>query len=172
MKLTYISYIALMCLFQAPAFGDTPNFQDGFEEGLGNWHPNQERIEIVGSNCFEGSKCVRIERENGRGYTYIGRVFRVPSRGTLRIEAKIRAEGVVPGVKNYQRGKFVAVVIENGKEVDWPNADFEGTISQWVPRAVTIPDLDPSIDVDMRIGLQNAKGVVFVDDVKAFFTPR
>lgn len=95
----------------ASAQSNRPNFHDGFEEGLKNWYPKEAKIEIVQDNCAEGNKCVRIERENSRGYTFIGRRFQVPSSGSLRLEAKIRAEGVTVGGKEYQRGKFVAVLI-------------------------------------------------------------
>ncbi len=161
----------LLCAAATQSLAQSPTFQDGFESGLGNWHPKLGKIEVIDVGCIEGNKCVRIQRENGRGYTFIARAFRVPSRGTLRFEAKMRADNVVPGAQNFHRAKFVAVVIEGQTEVDWPNADFEGSLNEWITRTVVVPDLDPSVTVELRVGLQNAKGTVYLDDVRVFFTP-
>lgn len=147
------------------------DFHDDFGQGLGNFAVNGESISLM-DDCFGVQRCVKISRSNMRGYTFISRAFRVPGPGSLNIEVVLRADDVVPGAQMYHRGKVVAVLSENGKEVDWPNADFDGTISQWAPRTILVPDVDQSVSVDLRIGLQNATGTIYVDKVNVSFAPR
>ena len=81
-----------------------------------------------------------------------------------------KAEYVVRGSKDFHRGKFQAVVIVNGKEVEWPDDDFEGTFA-WLPKRFQLLDLTGKEKVVLRIGLQNAKGTVFVDKIRVFHIP-
>jgi hypothetical protein len=50
------------------------------------------------------------------------------------------------------------------------NADFDDT-SGFVPRRFELRDLTGKETVTLRIGLQNAKGTVWVDDIKVFHEP-
>ena len=142
-------------------------FREGFDEGLKGWKTEGLNIEIV--TTAESNKYLKISRDDRRGFTYISRKF-VGYKGTLVFEANIKFDDVIPGNKNFHRGKFQAVVIVDGREVDWPDADFEG-ISPWMPRRFQVFDLTGKETVVLRIGLQNAKGTVFVDDIKVHHVP-
>lgn len=139
-----------------------PIFQDGFDEGLKKWNTAGSSIEI--SLTEASNKYLKIYRDNRRGFTYISKEF-VGYKGTLVFEANIKSEDVITGNKNFHRGKFQAVVVVNGHEVDWPDDDFKGTFP-WMPRRFQVFDLTGKETVILRIGLQNAKGTIFVDDIK------
>jgi hypothetical protein len=144
-----------------------PLFREKFDGGLEKWKTVGEDIKIVTTE--DSNKYLKISRNDRREFTYISKEF-VGCKGTLLFEANIKFYQVVPGDKNIHRGKFQAVVIVDGREVDWPDADFEGT-SPWMPRKFRVLDLTGNERVILRIGLQNAKGTVFVDDVNVYCTP-
>lgn len=162
---------AMISLSFATSAQEQPVFADGFESGLENWRKTEERIEQVSQGCFEGTSCVKISRNDRRGYTHISRSFRVNAPGTLKFQARFRAENMVVGSEDFHTGKFIGVVIDGGREISWPNDDIRTSIDGWELRSFEVVDLDPSLKVDLRIGLQNAKGSLFVDDVRAMFIP-
>lgn len=167
----FILLILFMVSMPQCIFADTPDFNDDFEAGTNHWAKHGSEIALYERCGSEENSCVRIWRYNPWGYTFISRSFRVPSKGSLRIEGQVFSCDIVPGNKQYERGKFIAVLISHGKEIGYLDADFDGNSKEWIPRSIYVPRLDPSIDVDLRIGLQNATGCVYVDNVKVFFIP-
>lgn len=173
MKIIYKN-AAIVAITLAPFSGfsqEASLYSNGFENGLGDWRKTGNTIEIYTQDCPEGQNCVRISRPNRREYTYISQFFRVPAAGTLRFQARLKANHLVTGTEDYHRAKFVGVVIENNKEVAWPNNDLRASVDDWELRSFDVVDLAPSVKVDLRIGLQNAKGDLYVDDLKVFFIP-
>lgn len=146
-------------------------YSNDFDNGLGDFRKTDKKIQLTSQACAQGSKCVHISRENRRAYTHISRFFRVSQPGTLRFQARMKTQNLVPGTEDYHRAKFVGVVIEGGKEISWPNDDISTSTDAWELRSFDVIDLDPSVKVDLRIGLQNAKGSLFVDDLEVYFIP-
>lgn len=143
-----------------------PIFKESFDKGLDGWHKEYKEgsIEIV--TTAEGNKYLKISKDSRRGFTYISRDF-VGYKGTLEFVANIKFDNVVRGNHNFHRGKFQAVVYVDGRDVDYPDADFEGT-SPWMPRRFKVFDLTGKETVVLRIGLQDAKGTIFVDDIEVY----
>ena len=82
--------------------------------------------------------------------------------------AMVKAINVIrQGNENYARGKFQAVILENGREVDWPDNDFEGS-SDWQLRSVQGRVTDQSASLYFRIGLQRASGTVLHAQIYIF----
>jgi hypothetical protein len=142
-------------------------FTENFENGLKNWKITDEKVEIVTSK--EYGKCVRISKTNRRGFTHITHKFPA-RRGKYTFHAMIQSENVVPGEKRYECGKFQAVVYDNrGRKTDYyPGDDFEGTFG-WSPRKFEALDFEGTETLELRIGLQNAKGAVYVDQIEVLY---
>jgi len=65
--------------------------------------------------------------------------------------------------------KFQAVLYDKQGKVSYPSADdFEGTFG-WTQRKFKILDLVEGETIELRIGLQNAKGTMYVDETKVFY---
>ena len=139
-------------------------FNETFDKGLKGWKKHGSLLEIV-HHKKQGSY-LKLTQHKRRGFTYISRDFTGYS-GTLRFEALIQSENVIPGSQKYYRGKFQAVIIAKGKEMDWISDDFEGTFG-WSHKTFQVFDLDGSETVVLRIGLQNAKGSMCIDKIKVF----
>lgn len=148
---------------------------EGFEGGLGAWAKNgnvgSSKISVISEGCPSGNRCLQIEKEKRRGFTYIGRTFRAPSAGSLVVRGLVKVPSLTTGANEWDIAKFGAVVYEDGKEVAWPNADIPTPLSEWVPREFSVYDLSAGEKVTIRIGLQEAKGVIQVDDVSLSFEP-
>lgn len=143
-------------------------FCEDFDHGLKKWKTRGAKLEIESANETQ-NKYLKISRDDRKGFTCISREFSNYS-GTLRFEARIEAQNIVPGDKDFQKGKFQAVVFVDGREVSWPNDDFEGT-SKEIIRRFRIFDLTGKENILLRIGLQNAKGAVLVDEIEVFNDP-
>jgi hypothetical protein len=165
----FILAASILCPFNSNAA--RLEFFDSFENGLHNWAKHGDKIEIVKFQGIDTNLFAKIVIDDPWGYTFISRSFNVPSKGQLRIEGKVWSSNVVPGVRPYFRGKFIAVVLDRGKEIAYYDADFEGTSGQWVPKIIIIPDLDPRFVVDLRLGIQNATGIAYFDDIHVCFIP-
>lgn len=94
--------------------------------------------------------------------TFVSKEF--PNRpGTLRFEAMIKSDNVEVGEREYYRGKFQGYI--KGNKEYYPEDDFDGTFG-WSPRKFYMKDLTQKEVVIFRIGLQNAKGAFYVDEIK------
>jgi hypothetical protein len=145
--------------------------EEGFEKGLGNWKQSGQVISVQSGGCRSGNKCILIERSNARDLTVISQLISVPRRGRLTLSGYVKASNVSIGSKFYERGKFVASIFENKSECCWKDDDFDGSMPDWIERRIVIDDVEPSTPVMLRIGLQNAKGAVLIDDVSIKFEP-
>lgn len=160
---------AVALLFGLPAYADTVIFSDDFEEGAAALRSQWERKldndgEVIIGEANERGKVVCISRNDRNGLTFITHGL-PPVTGSVRIEAEIQAEQVMTGSRDFKGGQFHAVVIIGGKEVAWPKADFDASFG-WTPLTFDVFDLTPSKVVVLRIGLQQGKGKVCVNDVK------
>lgn len=167
MHFCFIAAIAF--LLGLPAYADTVIFSDDFEEGAAALRSHWERKldnggEIIIGEASERGKVVCISRNDRNGLTFI--THRLPSvTGSVRVEAEIQSEQVMTGSSDFKGGQFHAVVVVGSKEVAWPKADFDGSFG-WTPLTFNIFDLDPNKVVVLRIGLQQGKGKVCVNNVK------
>jgi hypothetical protein len=170
MKRTLLTAILLLGL---PAVGGPKTIEilDGFESGLGRWKASGSGISLVTEGCRGSGKCVLIERINSRDMSVITRQFTPPSPGRMTLTAYVKASNVSVGEKYYERGKFIVALVEDGRECCWRDNDFDGTLTSWTRRKIVVNDVTPSTPLILRIGLQYAKGQVFVDDVKVEFEP-
>ena len=132
---------------------------------LRNWNVNGAEVKIVAKKDGNGY-CVKIHKESRNGFTYISKDFR-NVKGNLRFEAQIQSQNIVRGDKNWDRGKFQAVVTVDGKDVSWPADDFHED-SGFIKRQFRIFDLTGQEKVTLRIGLQNARGTIWVYDIRGF----
>lgn len=170
---SFFAFLATYALLlQFPVCANQVSWSDSFENGLGEWNQSGKSISVVNENCFDGTKCVLIQRENSRDMTVISRRFRFKKPGRVTLTARIRAENVSVGEKFYERGKFVTALYEGGRECCWRDDDFDGNVSVWTSRQIIVDDVDSDTSVMLRIGLQNAKGKVYLDAVKVTFVPR
>lgn len=141
--------------------------KEDFATGLSEWQVH--RAGGVISPLMSGTlPLLEISRFSRRDFTYIRKDFSLEADGNLRFEAMIAAKDVVPGGKNYHRGKFQAALLQGGKMVSWFHDDFQGTTA-WEKRSFHVYDLKAGQEVALRIGLQNAKGKIFVKEVKGYF---
>lgn len=169
-KLTILIMVLLLLLVSKTYAAEVLIFSENFEskDALKNWKVYGNSVEIVTKQDGSGS-CVKISKDNRRDWTNISKEFR-HVKGTLRFEAQIQCKDIVRGDKNWDRGKFQAVVKIDGKDVDWPADDFHED-SGFIKRQFRVFDLTGKETVVLRIGLQNAKGTVWVDDIKVFHEP-
>lgn len=144
---------------------------ESFEKGLGKWKQSGQKISVQQSGCRSGTSCILIERDNARDLTVISQLISVPQRGRITLSGYVKAFNVSVGQKFYEKGKFVASLFENKSECCWKDDDFDGTIPNWRKREIVIADVESSTPVMLRIGLQNAKGSVLIDDVTIKFDP-
>lgn len=171
-SLTLVAIIVtLMLLTSNKIYAGTVVEAEDFEKGLGKWKQSGQVISVQKSGCRSGTNCVLIERSNARDLTVISQLISVPRRGRVTLSGYVKASNVSVGQKFYERGKFVASIIENKSECCWKDDDFDGSIPDWTERRIVIDDVEPSTPVMLRIGLQNAKGSVLVDDIKITFEP-
>ncbi|MFO7803291.1 MAG: hypothetical protein R6V55_13450 [Desulfovermiculus sp.] len=141
--------------------------KEDFSTGLSDWQVHRAGGMI--SPLVSGIvPLLEISRFSRRDFTYIRKDFSLEKDGNLRFEAMIAAKDVVPGGKNYHRGKFQAALLEDGKMVSWFHDDFQGTTA-WKNRSFHVFDLKAGQQIALRIGLQNAKGQVFVKEVRGYF---
>lgn len=166
--------LVVLLLAAHSSFAATVIFEDTFEDGAAGLERVWERRknnggEIEIAEAQDSGKVVRgkvvcISRENRNGLTFITR--KLPSlTGTLRIQADIQAENVVSSKAPFKGGQFHAVVTVRGEEVSWPKADFEGDFG-WTPHEFEVPDIHPTDVVVVRIGLQQGKGKMCVNNVR------
>lgn len=169
------SLFSVLVVLLTPTTSADTLYSDGFEGGLSAWAKNGEdgssKITLISNGCASGNRCLEISKEKRRGFTFVGQTFRAPTAGQLTVSAMIRAPSLTTGSAEYYTGKFQAVVYDHGKEIDWPHADIREPVQEWVPRTFSVNDLSAGEEVMVRIGLQNAKGVLQVDDVKLTFVP-
>lgn len=171
MRFYHTVFIGLLLSMHAHA--ESIIFSDDFEGGPGTLRSQWERKRDNGGEIVIGEekargKVVCISRDNRNGLTLI--THRLPPiNGSVRIEAEIQADQVMTGASNFKGGQFHAVVIVNGKEVAWPKSDFDGSFG-WIPMAFDVFDITPSMAVLLRIGLQQGKGKVCIDNVKIIKT--
>jgi hypothetical protein len=116
-----------------------------------------------------GSTLAEITSTKGRSAVWIESP-KIKGPGKYILEAKIKAEDLLlMGKEHFERGKFQVVLVENGRDYEWPaDNDFIGT-DGWETKSVSI-DLDKNETAVFRIGLQRTKGVVFVRDIKVYNT--
>lgn len=161
--------LSLLSPFSAKA---NPSYSYGFESDLAGWAENGTdtgSVSIISEGCPEGKKCVRISKTDRIGYTFIGRRFSVPSNGTLILSAKVRVPSLAKGQLFYHIAKFQAAIIRDGREISWPNDDISTPVSTWIQRTIKAVDLKPTDEIRLRIGLQDARGIIDVDDVVVKF---
>jgi hypothetical protein len=144
-------------------------FFDDFENGLKGWSSNGSRIELIDGGDEHG-RYARISRQKRTDFTHLSKKFSGYS-GTLTFEALIKSENVVPGTsKPYHRGKFQSIVYAGNQKFYPSNDDFQGTFD-WTLKRFQVLDLDGSETVVLRFGLQNAKGIMCIDNIKVFHEP-
>lgn len=171
--MTYRLLLAAAML--VPTFADAQRviFADDFEGGAGalrdKWEVRRDGggdVTIV--DAGPAGKVVCISRSDRNGLTFITR--RLPSvKGDLRVEAQIRSEDVKTGSNNFKGGQFHAVVSVSGREVNYPKSDFDGSF-EWTPLAFDVYDLTPDKTVTLRIGLQQGRGTMCVNNVRVVHT--
>jgi hypothetical protein len=152
----------------------TPLFSDDFENGIKKWAINTRDsgvISTLSEGCPQSRKCLRITNNDRNSYVYIGRRFIIRGPGSLSFSAMFRVPSLEKGAEFFHVAKFQAAIIRDGREINWPNDDIYSPVSGWVERRFKALDLKSGDEVLLRIGLQNAKGVVDVDDVQVIFTP-
>ena len=151
-----------------------PIFSEDFENGrdsLRGWELLSSKIEVV--DCGEYGKCAKISRTDRNGSTILTKIFRNYS-GTLRFEVMVKSENVVKGQQSFESGKLSVVVEDHGNQ-DWTKAkfytnDFDGSFN-WRLITVEAIDLDGTKDTKLVTGLQSAKGVVYIDNIKVYHLP-
>ncbi len=143
-------------------------FYENFEKGLKDWRKYGSTIQIVQGE--QQGKYIKISRKDSKAKTYIHQDFTGYS-GTLIFEAMIKSDNIVPGEFYYCRGKFLAQVDFKNGDTTWHDDDFEGTINEWTSRRFEVNDLEGTETVILTIGLQEAKGIVYVDEVKVYHEP-
>ncbi len=144
-------------------------FHENFENGIKGLEKRGKTIQLVKDTIYGTS--VKISRTNRRGFTDLTKKFTGYS-GTLIFEAMLRWENVVQGYKDYYRGRFITEVIGLDGEKWYPSAgDFDGTQDDWMFKRLEVLDLDGTESVELMIGLLNAKGTVYLDEVKVYHQP-
>lgn len=135
----------------------------GFD--LSNW----EKIIWGSGNAihfvdYQNEKIAKIESTMGRNALWI-ESMKIKGPGHYKVSAKIKAENLIQrGKEYYERGKFQVVIIENGRDKEWPADDDFLSTDGWVNKSVDI-ELASHETAVFRIGLQRTQGVVYVRDV-------
>jgi hypothetical protein len=175
MKLHHLLPVALVIVAMIGEHSHAaPLFSDNFENGLGKWASNTRdsgTISVVAEGCPQSQKCVRVTNDDRNSYVYIGRKFIIQRPGSLSFGAKIRVPSLVKGAEFFHVAKFQAAIIRDGREISWPNSDIYSPVAGWRERRFKALDLKSGDEVLLRIGLQNAKGTIEVDDVEVAFVP-
>jgi hypothetical protein len=164
----------LLIVLAGNSVNATPLFSDDFEDGIKKWASNTRDsgvISVISEGCPQSRQCLRISNNDRNSYVFIGRRFIIQGPGSLSFSARIRVPSLVKGAEFFHVGKFQAAIIRDGREINWPNADIYSPVSGWVERRFKALDLKSGDEVLLRIGLQNAKGFLEVDDVQVVFTP-
>lgn len=174
MRLSKILTLALLFMHilltpQASAQERPPNFYGNFSNGLRDWEVSGEEVKAIKDNVY--GNCVQISRTTRTDSTYITKKFKARP-GTLRFSAMIQSKDIVgAGNQHWERGKFQGILYTSDRKKSYPaDDDFEGTFG-WKERKFKIVDLVGTETVELRIGLQNAKGTIWVAEIKVFYEP-
>lgn len=137
----------------------------GFEKGLQGWHvtkPDGARVEIVPG--VRGN-CARLWSDDRSGSTYlIQGIDPQRIRGKrLRVEALVKAEGVVLGVHSYSQAK-IALVWNDGKRDHEQEVDFLHTFD-WRRISVAWEVGGNCEKATLYLGMHTTTGTVWLDDV-------
>jgi len=150
--------------------GESPSTPSPNEESWTDITIEVPKWTISGESIMGNDKYITIKNNTGRGDTVIT-TKQFSKKGTYKLVAMIKAANVASqGSKNYEKGKFQAVILKDGVETDWPDNDFDGTFD-WQKRSVMAKIMNESESLFFRIGLQHASGTVHVGDIHILWKP-
>jgi len=121
----------------------------------------------IGLINFENQTIVKIESSFGRNAAWI-ESRKIEGPGKFRFEAKVKGVDLVQkGHEYFERGKFQVVIVENGRDIEWPADDDFLSTDGWVNKSVEI-ELQQGEKAVFRVGLQRTKGTVLVKDIEVY----
>jgi hypothetical protein len=137
-------------------------YSDDFSMGKTDWKRKGNKVKIVRED--EGNKYISISRKNTRGETYIQREFK-GYEGDLIFKARVKVTDFKKGAGEYDEGKFQARIERKGKFAGYAGDNFVDSFD-WKELHFEVLNLAKRDEVLLMIGLQNAEGTVYVDDVR------
>ena len=162
MKKWLVGLICLVAYSVSAVPGANVLLHDDFNSGLKGWKQEGNGISLMSAD--NGERYVRIIRHHRRTSSFIQKEFR-SVQGNLMVKCRLKAEGIQPGLKSYQRGKLQAIVRAGREAPVYISEEFDGDV-EWVTKEIAVPDLQKGDKVTLRIGLENASGTLLIDDVE------
>lgn len=131
--------------------------------GMNSW------TQKIGSGKIIADRELGLVKISSQGYgeTYLENKFYDATPGIYRLVAQMKFHNVKKyGNKNYERGKFQAIVMQGNNEKYHPDNDFLGS-QDWHTREVTV-SIRKNQYPYFRIGFQEATGVIYIRDIKIY----
>jgi hypothetical protein len=156
---------SLFCSVNAYSEQLLASFDFESSDSLKEWTQvkNGGEIERV-QNPENNGWCIKIDRKNKNAFVRISQKFIFKKPESLRIEAIIKANNIIAGKgESFHTGQLQAMIKENGQEVSHPSAKFTGTFD--FQKKIVYADVGENQELVVRVGLQNAKGTMWVDDI-------
>jgi protein-L-isoaspartate(D-aspartate) O-methyltransferase len=153
-----------------PGFEDDEN-----EDGLADhWH-YQRLTSLDAGEAQEGKVCLRFANdESGRiAQALQGMAIDGETIGTLRVRLKRKVRDILPGAETYERpAMYFHFYDDQRRELSITMlGPWLGT-SDWKADSKTVPVPLKARELIVRIGLNGAKGELWVDDVEMTVQPR
>lgn len=167
-----ISVCILLFTSQIAFSGDNCDSWAKKDKPLSYWFQDSADGSISRVSC-ENTNCIKISRST-RGRTFITKKFEAQFDGDYGFKTRIKATNIITGDKRYERGKFQVRLFDSwGKNLSakrnyYPNADFND-IPNWQPLVFTVENVKKGEVMEIRIGLQEAKGTVLLSDFEFCF---
>jgi len=134
---------------------------DDFSKGLGRWKREGHKVKVF----REGdNKCIMIRRKHNKGSTFIKKVFK-GYEGDLIFKARIKVEDFELGAEEYDNVKFQGRLLKKGKFTGFESHNLKES-GDWLDVTFDVNDLTRKDETILMIGLQNAKGTIYIDDVE------
>ena len=153
--------LILLCATYRVEASDEVLLADDFSKGLGSWKREGHKVKVFRE---DDNKCIMIRRKNNRGSTFIKKAFK-GYEGDLIFKARIKVEDFEIGPEDYDNIKFQGRLIKKGKFTGFESQNLKET-SDWMTVTFDVNDLKKKDETILMIGLQNAKGTIYVDDVE------
>ncbi len=130
------------------------------------------RIEL---GRYGNKDVIKIHRAN-KGTSFITRKIEAEFDGDYTFMAVVKGVDIEPGVKHYERGKFQVILFDrygrnlSAKRNYYPHSDFYSTDS-WETLVFSVENVMRGQIMEMRFGLQGARGTVYLADFEHCYIP-
>ncbi|NCC51221.1 MAG: hypothetical protein EOM20_08405 [Spartobacteria bacterium] len=134
---------------------------EDFSKGLGRWITEGHKVKIYRG---EDNKCAMIQRRNTKDSAFLKWSFK-GYEGDLVFKARIKVENFEQGEEDYHNVKFQARRLSNNVFKGYDSHNLEAD-TDWAEFTFDVNGVKQGDETILMIGLENAAGIVYVDDIE------